>query len=76
MSIFFIMRRLETIITIFKVIALTSLVDIIVLILLLKKRDQLSKTTKNAFITKKKDKLFKIKTITNNEKDNDVKTLS
>ncbi len=54
MFILFIMRRFETIITIFEVIASTSLVDIIVLVLLSKKRDQLSKTTKNALISKKK----------------------
>jgi len=54
MSIFFIIRRSKTIITIFEIIVLTSLVDIIVLVLLSKKRDRSSKITKNALISKKK----------------------
>jgi len=76
MSIFSIMRRSKTIITIFEVIASTLLVDIIVFVLSLKKRNQSSKTTKNALMFKKKNKLSKIKTIINNKKDNDVKTSS
>jgi hypothetical protein len=76
MFIFFIIRRFKTTIIVFKVIVSKSLVDIIVLVLLLKKRNQLFKTTKNALMPKKKDRLSKIKTITNSKKDNDVKTLS
>jgi len=76
MSISFIMRRLKTIITIFEVIASTFLVDIIVLVLSLKKRNQSSKITKNALISKKRNKSLKIKTTTNSKKDNDVETSS
>jgi len=71
-----IIRYLKTIITIFKIIVLISLVDIIVLVLLLKKRNRLSKITRNAFIFKKREKLFKIKTITSNKQDNNVKIFS
>jgi len=76
MFIFSIIRRSKTIITIFEIIVSKFLVDIIVLVLLLKKRNRLSKTTKNALMSKKRNKSPKIKTITNNKKDNDVKTLS
>jgi len=76
MLIFSIIRRLKTIITISKVIVSKSLVDIIVLVLSLKKRDQLSKIIENALMSKKRDKLSKIKIITNNKKGNDVKTSS
>jgi len=76
MFILSIIRYLETIITIFEIIVLILLVDIIVLVLLLKKRNQLSKTTKNALISKKKDKLSKIKIITNSKKDNNIETIS
>ena len=75
-SIFFIIRRSKTTITILEVIASKPLVNIIVLVLLLKKRDQLSKATKNALMPKKRDRSPKVKTTTNNKKDNDVKTLS
>ncbi len=76
MFILSIIRYLETIITIFEINVLILLVDIIVLVLLLKKRNQLSKTTKNALISKKKDKLSKIKIITNSKKDNNIETIS
>ncbi len=76
MSIFSTIRRLETTTTIFKIIVSISLINIIGLILLSKKRNQLSKTTKNALISKKRDKLSKIKTSTNSKKDNNVKMLS
>jgi len=69
MSISSIMRRLEMIASIF-------LVDIIVLVLSLKKRDQSPKTIENALISKKRDRLPKVKATTNSKKDNDVKTLS
>jgi hypothetical protein len=70
-----IIRRSKTTIIVFKISISTSLVNIIVLILLLKKRNRLSKTTKNASIFKKKDRLFTIKIITNNKKDNDIEIL-
>jgi len=73
---FFIGKRSKTTIIVFKVIALTSLINIIIFMLSLKKCDRSSKTTKNAPTSKKKDRLFKIKFITNNKKDNNVKTLS
>jgi len=76
MSIFSTIRRLETTTTIFKIIVSISLINIIGLILLSKKCNQLSKTTKNALISKKRDKLSKIKTTTNSKKDNNVKMLS
>ncbi len=76
MFILSIIRRLKTTITILEVIASTLLINIIVLVLLLKKCDQSSKTIENALISKKRNKLFKIKTTTNSKKDNDVKTLS
>jgi len=76
MSILSIIRRLETIIIISKVIVSKLLIDIIVLVLSLKKCDRLSKTIENAFMPKKRDKLSKIKTTTNSKKDNNVKTLS
>ncbi len=72
MSIFSIIRRLKTIITILKIIAFISLIDIVVPILFSKKRNQLSQTTKNALIFKKRNKLSKIKFITNSKKDNDI----
>jgi len=59
----------------FKVIVLTSLIDIIVLVLSSKKNDRSPKIAKNALISKKRDKSSKIKSIINNKKDNDVKTL-
>jgi len=73
--IFSIIRRFKTIIIISKVIVSKSLVNIIVFILLLKKRNRSSKTTKNAFMFKKRDKLSKIKIATNSKKDNDDKIL-
>jgi len=72
----FIIRCFKTIITIFKVIVPTSLVDIIVLVLLLKKHNRLSKIIENASISKKRERLFKIKIITSSKKDNNVKTFS
>ncbi len=72
MLIFLIIKRSKTTITILEIIVLTSLVDIVVLILLLKKRKRLSKTIENAFISKKRSKLFKIKIVTNSKKDNNV----
>jgi len=66
--IFSITRHFKITIIVSKVIVLISLINIIVFILLLKKRNRLFKTTKNAFIFKKKDRLSKIKTITNNNK--------
>jgi len=75
-SISSIIRCSKTTIIVFKIIISTSLVNIIVLILLLKKRNRLSKTTKNASIFKKKDRLFTIKIITNNKKDNNIEILS
>jgi len=74
--IFFIIRRFKTIIIILEVIVSKFLVDVIVFVLLLKKRNQLFKTTKNALIFKKRDKLSKIKIATNSKKKNNVKTLS
>jgi len=74
--IFFIIKHFKTIITIFKVIVLILLIDIIVFILLLKKRNRLSKITKNALIFKKRKKLSKIKTITSNKQNNNVETFS
>jgi len=76
MSILFIMRRPKTTITILEVIALTPLVDIIVLVLSSKKRDQLSKATKNALMPKKRGRSLKIKTTTNSKEGNDVETSS
>jgi len=73
MLIFFIIRRFETTITIFKIIVLTFLVDIIVFVLLFKKRDHLSKIIENALVSKKREKLFKIKITTSNKQDNDIK---
>jgi len=74
--IFFIIKRSKTIIIIFEVIVSTSLIDIIVFVLLLKKRDRLSKITKNASISKKREKLSKIETTTNSKQDNDVEIFS
>jgi len=71
-----IIRYSKTIITIFEIIVLRSLVNIIVSILLLKKRDQLSKTIENALMSKKRDRLSKIKIVINSKKDNNVKILS
>jgi len=68
----FIIKCSKTIITISKVIVSISLVNIVILVLLLKKRKQLPKTIENASIFKKKNRLFKIKTIINNKKDNNV----
>ncbi len=76
MFIFFIIRRSKTIITIFEISVLRSLVDIIVSILSLKKRDRSFKIVENASMSKKKDKLLKIKIVINKKKDNNVKTLS
>jgi len=74
--IFSIIRRSKTIITIFKVIVSTFLIDIIVLVLLLKKRNRLSKITKNALMFKKRERLSKIKTITSSKQSNNIKTFS
>jgi len=52
--IFSITKRFKTIMTISKVTILISLINIVVSILLLKKRNQLFKATKNTFIFKKK----------------------
>ncbi len=76
MFISFIIRRFKTIITIFEIIVLKLLVNIIVSILLSKKRNRLSKIIENAFMFKKRDKLSKVKIVTNNKKDNNVETLS
>jgi len=76
MLILFIIRRSKTIITISKVIVSTFLINIIVFVLLLKKRNRLSKITKNAFIFKKRQKLSKIKTTTSSKQDNNVETFS
>jgi len=76
MSIFSIMRRSKTTIIVSKVTILTSLINIIVLVLLPKKRDQSSKIAKNALMPKKRDRLPKVKTTTNNKEGNDVKTSS
>jgi len=73
---FFIIRRFKTIITISKVIVSTSLINIIVFILLLKKRNRLSKITRNALIFKKKERLSKIKTTTSNKQNNNVEIFS
>ena len=73
---FLFIRRFKTTIIVFKVIILILLIDIIVFVLLLKKRNRSSKIAKNAFISKKRDRLSKIKTIINNKKGNNVKTLS
>jgi len=72
----FIIKCSKTIITISKVIVSTSLIDIVVSILLLKKHNRLSKTIENPFISKKRNKLFKIKIVTNRKKDNNVRILS
>jgi len=76
MFIFFIIKRFKTIIIIFKEIVSKFLINIIISILLLKKRNRSSKTTKNALISKEKNRSSKIKITTNSKKDNDVKTLS
>ncbi len=76
MFIFFIIRRFKTIIIILEVIVSKSLVNIIVLVLSLKKCDQLSKTIENALMPKKRDRSSKVKTITNSKKNNNVKTSS
>jgi len=76
MLIFFIIKCFETIIIVFEVIVSILLIDIIVLVLLLKKRDWLSKIIENALIFKKKTRLFKIETITSSKQDNNVKTFS
>ncbi len=76
MFILFIIRYFKTTIIVFEVIVSILLVNIIVFVLLLKKRNQLSKTIENAFMSKKKNRLFKIKIITNNKKDNNVEILS
>jgi len=49
------------------------LINIIVLVLLLKKRNQLSKIIENALMFKKREKLSKIKTTTNSKQDNNIK---
>jgi len=56
MFISFIIKRFKTIIIISKVIVSKSLINIIIFILLLKKRNRLSKTIENALMSKKKDK--------------------
>ncbi len=72
MFIFFIIKYFKTIITISKVTVLILLVDIVIFVLLLKRRDRLLKIAKNAFISKKRDRLFKIKIVTNNKKNNNI----
>jgi len=72
----FIIKRSKTIITIFKVIISTFLINIIVFVLLSKKRNRLSKIIENAIIFKKREKLSKIETTTNNKQDNDVEIFS
>ena len=74
--IFSIIRYSQTTIIVSKVIILISLIDIIVFILLLKKRNKLFKTTKIAFICRGKNKLSKIKTTINNNKNNNIEILS
>jgi len=76
MFILFIIRYFKTTIIVFEVIVSILLVNIIVFVLLLKKRNQLSKILENAFMSKKKNRLYKIKIITNNKKDNNVEILS
>ncbi len=76
MFISFIIRHFKTIITIFEIIVSKLLVNIIVSILLSKKRNRLSKIIENAFMSKKRDRLSKIEIVTNNKKDNNVETLS
>jgi len=76
MFILFIIRYFKTTIIVFEVIVSILLVNIIVFVLLLKKRNQLSKIVENAFMSKKKNRLYKIKIITNNKKDNNVEILS
>jgi len=71
-----IIKRFEIIITISKIIVSISLINIIVLVLLLKKCDRLSKITKNALISKKEERLSKIETTTNSKQDNNVKIFS
>jgi len=63
MSIFSIIRRSKIAIIVSKVIVSTFLVDIIVLILSLKKRDQSPKIAENALMSKKRDRLPKIEAI-------------
>ncbi len=60
-SIFSTIKCFETTITISKVTVLISLIDIVVSILLLKKRNQLSKATENTFIFKKKIDCLRLK---------------
>jgi len=74
--IFSIIKYFKTIIIIFEIIVLTFLINIIVFVLLSKKRDQLSKITKNAFIFKKRKNLSKIRIITSSKQNNDVKIFS
>jgi len=73
MFIFFIIKHSKTIIIIFEIIVSISLVNIIIFILLLKKCDQLSKITRNALISKKREKLSKIKITTSNKQNNNIK---
>jgi len=75
-SISLIIRRFKTIITILEVIVSILLIDIIVFVLLLKKRDRLSKITKNAFISKKRERLSKIETTTSSKQDNNIEVFS
>jgi len=70
--IFSTIRRLETIITISRVSISTFLINTIVLVLSSKKRDRSSKIIENAFISKKREQLSKIKTTTSNKQDNNV----
>jgi len=72
----FIIKRSKTIITIFKVIISTFFINIIVFVLLSKKCNRLSKIIENALIFKKREKLSKIETTTNNKQDNDVEIFS
>jgi len=72
MLIFFIIKCFKTTVIVFEVIVLISLIDIIVFVLLLKKRNRLSKIIENAFISKKKERLSKIETTISNKKDNNI----
>jgi len=60
-SIFFTIKYSKTITTISKIVVSISLVNIIVFILLLKKRNRLSKIAENAFIPKKKIDCLRLK---------------
>jgi len=72
-SIFSTIKCSKTIITISKVIVSTLLIDIIVFVLLLKKRDRSSKIIEKALMFKKREKSSKIKITTSNKQVNNVK---